>query len=227
MRRGVAVRFLPSASGVVGCPVAAVRSTISRPLSYSKSRNLLQAPFGVNANHSSSASSSGTVRRASCCQLFATRGGICVTVLLPTSGSNAVCSGGQGVPLAFVPTSFLSCSFFLVRVVCLVGQAAFRGLSPARPYILCQFKAVASLVSLSCRCCSQRPVLCASDLHAHFGHHRDQFLNRVDALLEFGLLAVGQVEFDNLLHAILAEDDRHADVVSTDAIFTLAKGGRR
>jgi len=55
--------------------------------------------------------------------------------------------------------------------------------------------------------------------------HGHQFLDRGDALLEHGPL-VRRASLDDLLHAAAAEDHRHADEVSADAIFLAAVGRR-
>src|SRR5690606_34930194 len=52
-------------------------------------------------------------------------------------------------------------------------------------------------------------------------HLRDEFFDGVHALLEIGLLLLGQLQLDNPLDAVGAQYDGNAHIVTAHAVFTI------
>src|SRR5690606_26000320 len=55
----------------------------------------------------------------------------------------------------------------------------------------------------------------------------DEAANGLDALVEHGALLGGEFDLDHLLHAVLADDARHADIDVVEAVFALEVGRAR
>ena len=62
-------------------------------------------------------------------------------------------------------------------------------------------------------------------LSNQFCHRSDEFFYRIDAFLERGFFFAGEFELDDLFDAASTENDRHADIISADAVFFVAVRG--